>query len=96
MMAWPASRSAGPERVLLIVVRELGPRLPVGLPTIVEGGTEVLVDVRVLGPRSPAPLAETRTLWRNGGVFVLKGTRTLDTDLSAALRATLVSPAGRE
>lgn len=79
-----------PERVVHIVVRELGPRLIVGVPVIVEGGTEVLIDVRVLDTRDAAPLAHTSTLWRNGGVFVIKGVKTLDQDMSAALRATLM------
>ncbi|MBW4049399.1 MAG: hypothetical protein HIU89_16210 [Proteobacteria bacterium] len=79
-----------PERVLLIVVRELGPRLLVGLPVVVEGGTEVLVDVRVLDARTSKSLANTQTLWRNGGTFVIKGVKTLDQDMSAALAATLM------
>jgi len=78
------------ERVVHIVVRELGPRLVIGVPVIVEGGTEVLIDVRVLDTRDTTSLAHTRTLWRNGGVFVIKGVETLDQDMSAALRATLM------
>ena len=78
------------ERVVHIVVRELGPRLVIGVPVIVEGGTEVLIDVRVLDTRDTTSLAHTRTLWRNGGVFVIKGVKTLDQDMSAALRATLM------
>jgi hypothetical protein len=79
-----------PEHVVLIVVRELGPRLVVGLPVIVEGSTEVLVDVRVLNVRASRSVANTRTLWRNGGTFVIKGIKTLEQDMSAALRATLM------
>jgi len=78
------------DRVVLIVVRELGPRLTIGLPVIVEGGTEVFIDVRVLDPAQAAPLASTRTQWRHGGSFVIKGVQTLDHDMSAALRATLM------
>ncbi|MBS1143674.1 MAG: putative lipoprotein [Proteobacteria bacterium] len=80
-----------PARLLLIVVRELGPRLSIGLPVIVEGGTEVLLDVRVLNPQSGESLADARTLWRNGGIFVIKGVGTLDRDLSEALRTLLLS-----
>ncbi|WP_428420585.1 hypothetical protein [Methylibium sp.] len=79
-----------PERAVLIVVRELGPRLAVGMPVIVEGGTEVLIDVHVLDPRTSASLANTRTSWRNGGIFVIKGVKSLDQDMSAALSATLM------
>jgi hypothetical protein len=85
-----ASPSAMPDRVVLIIVRELGPRITLGLPVIVEGGTEVLVDVRVLDPQRSAPLASMRTLWRHGGSFVIKGVKTLDHDMSAALGATLM------
>jgi hypothetical protein len=78
-----------PERVLFIVVRELGPRLVIGLPGIVEGGTEVLLDVRVMNLLTSEPLANVQTSWRNGGTFVIKGIKTLDQDMSAALSATL-------
>ena len=37
-----AASAVRADRIVLIVVRELGPRLTVGLPMIVEGGTEVL------------------------------------------------------
>lgn len=77
------------ERVLFIVVRELGPRLVIGLPGIVEGGTEVLIDVRVMNSLALESLASVQTSWRNGGTFVIKGVETLDHDMSAALSATL-------
>ncbi len=79
-----------PERVLLIVVRELGPRLVIGLPVIVEGGTEVVIDVRVLNSQTSESLSNVQTVWRNGGTFVIKGVKTLDQDMSAALSATLL------
>jgi len=88
-----AAVSPKPERVLLIVVRELGPRLVIGIPGIVEGGTEVLIDVRVLSTRTSLSLADAQTLWRNGGAFVVKGVKTLDQDMSAALSATLMPTA---
>jgi hypothetical protein len=79
------------ERVVLIVVRELGPRLTVGSPMIVEGGTEVVIDVRVLDAKASTLLASTHTVWRNGGRFVIKGVASLEQDMSAALSATLMS-----
>jgi hypothetical protein len=85
----PAS-TAVPERVVLVVLRELGPRLELGIPILLDGGTEVLIDVRVLDARTSQPLADTRTLWRNGGRFVIKGVQSLDRDMSAALGATLM------
>lgn len=85
-----AASAVRADRIVLVVVRELGPRLTIGLPVIVEGGTEVFIDVRVLDPAQAAPLASTRTQWRHGGSFVIKGVQTLDHDMSAALRATLL------
>lgn len=87
-----AALNPPPERVVLIVVRELGPRLLIGLPMGVDGGTEVVIEVRVLDPAATAPLADARTQWRNGGKFVVKGVRSLDADMSAALTAALMSP----
>ncbi|MCU7853349.1 MAG: hypothetical protein KZQ80_14195 [Candidatus Thiodiazotropha sp. (ex Monitilora ramsayi)] len=78
------------ERVLLIVIRELGPWLEIGIPAILEGGTEVLIDVRVLNPQTSGVLASTQTLWRNGGKFVVKGVKTLDQDISSALSTVLM------
>jgi hypothetical protein len=79
-----------PERILLVVVRELGPRLLIGFPVLVEGGTEVLVDVRVLYAATSESLATIQTTWHNGGPFVIKGIKTLDHDMSAALAVTLM------
>jgi len=85
-----ARRGTLPDRIVLVAVRELGPKLTIGIPVIVEGGTEVLIDVRVLDPVPPRALADVQTLWRNGGTFVVKGVKTLDRDMSAALNATLM------
>lgn len=85
-----SSSNPNPERILLVVVRELGPRLLIGIPVMVEGGTEVLIDVRVLDATTSESLATTQTRWRNGGMFVIKGIKTLEQDMSAALAATLM------
>ena len=61
-----------------------------GGPALIEGGTEVLVEVRVLNTATSESMADTRTLWRNGGTFVVKGVKTLDQDMSAALGAPLM------
>ena len=79
-----------PERVLLVVVRELGPRLVIGILVIVEGGTEAHIDVSVLDATTSMSMAATQTLRRNGGTFVIKGVKTLDQDMSAALQSTLM------
>jgi hypothetical protein len=81
-----------PDIVYFITVRELGPKLLIGIPAIIEGGTEVVIDVRVLNVQKSESMASVRTRWQNGGKFVIKGVGTLDQDMSAALRTTL-SPA---
>jgi hypothetical protein len=86
-----SSSKPAPEMVLFVVVRELGPRLVIGIPNIVEGGTEVKIDVRVLETQTSESLANTQTLWRNGGTFVIKGVSTLDRDMSSALGSVLMS-----
>lgn len=96
--AWPADAellalaAAGvptPDRVLSIAVRELGPVVRLGLPKIVAGGTEVVVEVKVLDVRSGAPLADQKTHWQHGGPFYLKGVKTLEQDMNAALRGAI-------
>jgi len=82
-----------PDRVVLIVVRELGPKLLIGSPVLVEGGTEVVIEVRVLDGHTAESMANVRTHWQNGGALVVKGVGTLDQDMSAALRTTLMTGA---
>lgn len=79
------------ERVLFIAVRELGPTLAIGVPVVLAGGTEVVLDVRLLDTQSTEVLADTTTSWSRGGTFVIKGTKSLDRDLAAALRSVLLS-----
>jgi hypothetical protein len=90
------ARGATPpaDLAVLVVVHELGPILLIGIPALVEGGTEVVIDVRVLETATSAILAESRTHWKNGGTFVIKGTGSLDRDMAAALRAALLPASG--
>ncbi len=80
------------DKVILIVVRELGPKLRIGLPTLVEGGTEVLVDVRMVDAQRQAREAMVQTHWQMGGPFYVKGVKTLDQDMQAALASVFVAP----
>ena len=91
-----SSSKPQPEIVLFVVVRELGPRLVIGIPNIIEGGTEVKIDVRALETQASEPLADTRTLWRNGGAFVIKGVGTLDRDMGSALSTVLMPGLGEK
>jgi len=77
------------DKVLVIVVRELGPILRIGIPSIVEGGTEVVLELRLLDVPTSTAQAKVRTHWSNGGTFVVKGVGSLDRDMSAALAAAL-------
>lgn len=88
-----AAATPVPDRVLLVVVRELGPRLVIGIPALVEGSTEVVLEVRVLDVRSAATLANARVHWENGGTFVVKGVKTLPQDMRAALQSVLTPEA---
>ncbi|MFN4265342.1 MAG: hypothetical protein ACK4F8_06295 [Aquabacterium sp.] len=74
-------------KVVLISVRELGPKLLIGLPTLVEGGTEVVFDVMVLDAKRGTKVAEFKTHWQHGGPFYIKGVKSLDEDLVSALKA---------
>lgn len=85
-----SNTTPGPDRVILVVVRELGPRITIGIPVMIEGGTEVMIDARVLNPKTTKSLANAQIRWQNGGTFVIKGVKALDQDMSAALKAALM------
>jgi hypothetical protein len=83
-----ASHQPALERIAAIRVRELGPVVQLfGSPAIVDGGTEVVLEIRVLDARTGAIAADLRSHWKNGGPLVLKGTKTLEEDIRSALRA---------
>jgi len=81
-----------PNRVILLVVRELGPRLMIGLPSLIEGGTEVILEIRVTAQDSTTSLANFRTHWQKGGPFYIKGVKTLDADMKTALGMVFSNP----
>lgn len=80
------------DKAVLIVVRELGPLLRIGLPTLVEGGTEVVIEVRVVDAARQASLAQVQTHWHKGGPLYIQGVKTLDQDMQAALASVLAAP----
>lgn len=77
------------EKVVVITVRELGPVVRLGASfALVEGGTEVVLDLSEYDPARPAP----RTFavqWRSGGPGVVRGVASLPQDLQSALAAGL-------
>jgi hypothetical protein len=70
-------------KVVAITVRELGPIVRIGLPGLIEGGTEVVLDIKITNPP-----ADFHTHWKHGGAFVIKGVKTLEQDMVEALAAT--------
>lgn len=76
--------------VVTIAVRELGPVVKLlSSASLVEGGTEVVLEVT---SRSSQPAHQQRDFtvhWRNSGPGVVKGVATLTADLQAALRSGL-------
>lgn len=73
--------------VIFIVVRELGPKILIGSSSIVEGGAEAVLDVRTVDLRNDQSLVNVRVHWQNSGPFYIKGVKTLDQDIKAALKS---------
>ena len=83
----------GVDRVLFIVVRELGPVVKLlSSAALVDGGTEVVLDIAEYRPGQRAPQRQFSIRWANGGPGVVKGVQTLPDDLVAALKAALAGP----
>lgn len=77
------------ETVVLIVVRELGPIVRIGASlALVEGGTEVVLDISEFEAGEPPPRLFS-VEWRSGGPGVVKGVATLPKDMQAALAVAL-------
>jgi hypothetical protein len=84
------THQARPDRVLVVTVRELGPVLRVFGPIApVEGGTEVVLDIRAVDVKSGLSMARFQSHWRHGGPMVVKGVDSLASDMYAALKAAL-------
>jgi hypothetical protein len=80
----------GSDLLLLLTVRELGPTVKLfSSAALVEGGTEVVVDVARYLPGRIEPDRQFSIHWRNGGPGVVKGVQSLPVDMTAALRAGL-------
>ncbi len=94
IQAW-ASQTTLPQRVLKIEVRELGPVLKLfASPALLDGGTEVVLDIRELNPESAEDLQRFQVHWQNGGPWVLKGVAGLAEDMETALKAALMGERG--
>lgn len=75
-------------RVVLVVVRELGPVVKLlSSAAIVEGGTEVVLHITSYSSKAPDGQQDFVVHWKNGGPGVVKGVATLHQDMKAALAA---------
>ena len=87
---------AGSDRLIVLTVRELGPTVKLlSSAALVEGGTEVVVDVALYGPERREADREFSIRWQDGGPGVVKGVQTLPSDMAAALKAGLLTRQGR-
>ena len=82
-----------PDRVLVVIVRELGPVIQIlGPVAAFGGGTEVVLELQTRDPRTGEPIVKLITHWHNGGSFVIKSTKTLPQDMLSALQAAFAFP----
>ena len=82
---------AGSDWLIVLTVRELGPVVRLlSSAALVEGGTEVVVDVAVHRPGAREPRQQFSIRWQEGGPGVVKGVQTLPADMTAALKAGLM------
>ncbi len=76
--------------VVTIAVRELGPVVKLlSSAALVEGGTEVVLQVSSRSLQSTERTREFTVHWRSGGPGVVKGVASLPSDMSATLRSGL-------
>jgi hypothetical protein len=85
------------DRVVVVRVRELGPILKLfASPALVDGGTEVVLDLTTLDPANPGSRRDFTVHWQNGGPAVIKGVASLSDDMQAILAAALKAPTGTQ
>src|SRR6185295_19513159 len=74
------------QKVIFVRVEELGPLLMIYLsPILWEGGSEVILRVRVLNVEASRLESDISIHRKDTGPFVLRGTGALEKDLDAAL-----------
>ena len=79
-----------PGHVLFITVRELGPIVKLfSSLALVEGGTDVVLEIRAVSPSTGQITADFTAHWQNGGPWVIKGVATLEQDMASALQEAL-------
>lgn len=82
--------AAPAQRAVFVTVRELGPVLKLlSSLALVDGGTEVVLDLKVVATHTGETLGDFRTHWQNGGPWVFKGVAGLEEDMVSALRGAM-------
>ena len=85
-----ATYASAPVQVLFITVRELGPIVKLfSSLAFVEGGTDVVLEIRAVSPSTWQTTADFTAHWQNGGPWVIKGVSTLEQDIASALQEAL-------
>ena len=85
-----ATYASAPVHVLFITVRELGPIVKLfSSLALVEGGTDVVLEIRAVSPSTGQITADFTAHWQNGGPWVIKGVSTLEQDIASALQEAL-------
>lgn len=73
-------------KVVTIILRELGPVIKLlSSPALIEGGTEVVLQVDEYIPPGEVQTRTFTVHWHNGGPGVIKGMGSLPQDMQAAL-----------
>ncbi|PIQ26949.1 hypothetical protein COW36_17110 [bacterium (Candidatus Blackallbacteria) CG17_big_fil_post_rev_8_21_14_2_50_48_46] len=84
------SANSKPDRVLIIVVHELGPVVKLfSSLAFIDGGTEVVLSISEYGAQRRHPSQTFSVRWENGGPGIIKGVESLPEDMEAALIASL-------
>jgi hypothetical protein len=86
------SFSNNPDKVIVIRVEELGPVVRLNLsPILWEGGTDIVLRVRVLDILSGSLESDLTTHGTKAGPFILRGTSYLENSLNLALQSVLLN-----
>ena len=89
-MAAAVTAPAADTRMVTITVRELGPVLKLfSSLALVDGGTDVVLDIVVQDAADMATKRQFTVHWTNGGAGVVKGVASLPGDMASALTAAL-------
>ena len=90
-LKFAVASNGGYDKIIILRVEELGPVVMLHpSPILWEGGTEVVLRIRVLNTKTSSLEADVTSHWKNGGAFILKGTKTLERDMEAVLTSVFI------